>query len=305
MYFCGIDCSCYTSSVSVVDEDGNVLYDARRPLVVKDGQKGLRQSEMVFAHIKNLSEIFPEGFSGFRALAASTRPRPVEGSYMPVFVVSQSIGRAAARSAGAVFYPLTHQHGHIGAALLNHALEGPFLALHVSGGTTELLRVAVENQVIQSILPLGGTQDIAAGQLVDRVGQALHLRFPAGPELSALAERGEAQGIRSYVRGLSVSFSGAETAAKRLLEKGATPENVAASTLRCIGRTLEKLIGNARLQTGLSRVLLFGGVMSSTVLRAFLQKRLEDLLFAGIAVASDNACGLAMQARNMYLAEGK
>ena len=58
MCFCGIDCSCYTSSVSIVDESGKVLVDARRPLPVKDGQNGLRQSEMVFAHIKNLSEIF-------------------------------------------------------------------------------------------------------------------------------------------------------------------------------------------------------------------------------------------------------
>lgn len=305
MYFCGIDCSCYTSSVCIVDENGTVLCDARRPLLVKDGQKGLRQSEMVFAHIKNLSEIFPEGFSGFRAVAASTRPRPQEGSYMPVFAVSESFGKAAAKSAGAAFYPLTHQHGHIGAALLERQMQGSFLALHVSGGTTDLLRVTVENDIIREILPLGGTQDIAAGQLVDRIGQALGLRFPAGPELTALAEQGEAQTIRSYVRGCNISFSGAETAAKRFLEQGMPREDVAASAMKCIGKTLEKLIINAREETGLAPVLLFGGVMSSTYLRGFLQRRLPELQFAGIRYAADNACGLAMQARNIYLAEGK
>lgn len=305
MYFCGIDCSCYTSSVSVVDENGKVLCDARRPLLVKDGQKGLRQSEMVFSHIKNLSEIFPEGFSGFAAVAASARPRPVEGSYMPVFAVSESFGKAVAKSSGAAYYPLTHQHGHIGAALLEHGLQGEFLALHVSGGTTDLLLVTAENGVIREIRPLGGTLDIAAGQLVDRVGQALGLHFPSGPELSALAERGRPQVIASYVRGLEVSFSGAETAAKRMIGGGMLKEDVAASTLKCVGKTLEKLIKNARMQTRVEKVLLFGGVMSSTYLRSLLAGRLETLYFAGIQYASDNACGLAMQARNLYLAEGK
>ena len=168
-----------------------------------------------------------------------------------------------------------------------------------------MLCVTVENNIIREILPLGGTQDIAAGQLVDRVGQALGLRFPAGPELTALAERGEAQTIRSYVRGCNVSFSGAETAAKRFLEQGMPREDIAASAMKCIGKTLEKLIVNARAETGIEPVLLFGGVMSSTYLRSFLQRRLCGLQFAGIQYAADNACGLAMQARNIYLAEGK
>ena len=224
---------------------------------------------------------------------------------MPVFAVSESFGKAVAKSAGAAFYPLTHQHGHIGAALLERQMQGQFLALHVSGGTTDLLRVTVENNIIREILPLDGTQDIAAGQLVDRVGQALGLRFPAGPELTALAERGEAQTIRSYVRGCKVSFSGAETAAKRFLEQGMPREDIAASAMKCIGKTLEKLIVNARAETDIEPVLLFGGVMSSTYLRSFLQRRLCGLQFAGIQYAADNACGLAMQARNIYLAEGK
>lgn len=304
MCFCGIDCSCYTSSVSIVDESGKVLVDARRPLPVKDGQKGLRQSEMVFAHIKNLSEIFPEGFSGFRAVAASVRPRPVEGSYMPVFAVSESYGKAVARSCGAAFYPLTHQHGHIGAALIGQKMEGTFLALHVSGGTTDLLQVTVEEGIIREILALGGTQDIAAGQLIDRVGQALCLPFPSGPKLTELAQEGEAKGIPSYVKGLSVSFSGAETAAKRFLQQGMPAEDAAASVLKCIGKTLEKLIQNAWRQTGRQRVLLFGGVMGSAYLRAFLQKRLWGLSFAEVRYASDNACGLAAQARNMAITEG-
>ena len=119
------------------------------------------------------------------------------------------------------------------------------------------------------------------------------------------AEQGEAQTIRSYVRGCNISFSGAETAAKRFLEQGMLREDVAASAMKCIGKTLEKLIINAREETGLASVLLFGGVMSSTYLRGFLQRRLPELQFAGIRYAADNACGLAMQARNIYLAEGK
>ena len=135
-------------------------------------------------------------------------------------------------------YKRQHQHGHIGAALIGQKMEGTFLALHVSGGTTDLLQVTVEEGIIREILALGGTQDIAAGQLIDRVGQALCLPFPSGPKLTELAQEGEAKAIRSYVKGLSVSFSGAETAAKRFLQQGMPAEDAAASVLKCIGKTL-------------------------------------------------------------------
>ena len=94
MKYMGDITSCYTTSVSVSDEKGNILYDRRIPLKVGDSKRGLRQSEMVFQHVKNLGTLFPSGFTDIKGVASSTRPRPQEGSYMPVFCVSESYGKA-------------------------------------------------------------------------------------------------------------------------------------------------------------------------------------------------------------------
>ena len=182
MYFLGIDTSCYTTSVVIADAAGNILADKRVLLTVEAQERGLRQSEMVFQHIKNLSEIFPEGYTNIKAVAASTAPRPVQGSYMPVFRVSESFGKAAAHTAGAAFYALSHQHAHVGAAMLGagQTFDGEYLALHVSGGTTDLLRLTVDKGIAEQIETIGSSSDITAGQLIDRIGVLLGYGFPAG-----------------------------------------------------------------------------------------------------------------------------
>ena len=101
MHFLGIDTSCYTTSVAIADADGQILLDHRQLLSVPEGARGLRQSEMVFQHVKNLSELFPQGYTDLKAVAASVAPRPAEGSYMPVLRVSESYAKAAAYTAGA------------------------------------------------------------------------------------------------------------------------------------------------------------------------------------------------------------
>jgi len=299
-YFLGIDLSCYTTSCAVTDEAGRIVYDGRRLLEVQAGERGLRQSDMVFQHARNLPEIFPEGFSHIRAVAASVRPRPVEGSYMPVFLAAQSFGEVAARMAGAAFYPLTHQHGHIGAALYGNSLPGTFLALHVSGGTTDVLRVQTEGGVIREIAHLGGSTDIAAGQLIDRVGQALGYSFPMGPKVEAEAG-GEPLVLKSSVKGLEVSFSGAETAAKNMLKQGVGADVICRSVLKCVAKSLDKLIVNAFARTGIRDVLAFGGVLCNVYIREFLKRRHDGgIAFASLQYSSDNACGLALQAREIY-----
>ena len=295
MYYWGLDTSCYTTSLAVADEMGRIVWDKRKPLCVPKGALGLRQSEMVFQHIKNLPELLPEGFSNIAAVAASTRPRPVADSYMPVFQVADAFAQTIARSSGAVYYPLTHQHGHIGAALLEEEPQERLLALHVSGGTTDTLAVEMKDGVITCIKQLGSTGDIAAGQLIDRVGRELGLPFPAGASLEKLAA-GEPLLIKSCVNGLTPSFSGAETRAKQLLLAGAPREAIALSVEKCVAKTLEKLIRRGREETGIFPVFLLGGVMANGYIRSFLENRLDGLSFAKREYATDNACGLARQA---------
>lgn len=306
--FWGVDTSCYTTSMAVTDGQ-RILWEGRRPLVVPEGARGLRQSDMVFQHIRSVAQLSHEGEGSLpsvfsvKGVAASVRPRPQEGSYMPVFTVAESVGRSIAMATGAEFYALTHQHAHIGASLIGQDFEGQALALHVSGGTTELLLVLVEQGCIRSVEKLGGTLDIAAGQLIDRVAvTGLGLSFPGGPPLERLAAQGTqgAQLLKVSAKGMDLNLSGAETQAVRLLEKGAPGADVALAVLHCVAKSLETLIRAGRKQHGPLPVLLFGGVMSNGYIRRHLTDTFRGLVFADPSLAPDNACGLAMQAARLW-----
>ena len=180
----GIDTSNYTTSAAVFDGSGG--YNAGRLLEVRPGELGLRQSDALFQHIKHLpgrfAELQAEGWlTGLSAVGASTRPRAVEGSYMPCFLAGASQGQSLAHVLGVPFYAFSHQQGHLAAAAWSAGrmdlLDRPFLAWHLSGGTTELLRAEPEGDgVAVRAEILGGTTDISAGQLIDRPGLRLRRR---------------------------------------------------------------------------------------------------------------------------------
>ena len=230
---------------------------------------------------------------------------------MPVFAAADSYAQVISRALGVQKIELTHQHGHIGAALLGNEQKlcrgkRRLIALHVSGGTTDVLAVSLEDGMIGEIEQLGQTSDISAGMLIDRTGVALGCGFPAGPSLEALAGMSEPLSIPSRVLGCRASFSGAEAAAKRMIDEGEDAGKIASGVLRCVANTLEKLIRNAVSETGIGEVLLFGGVMCNAVIRARLAERLRlPLYFADKRYASDNACGLASQCRYIFERENK
>ncbi|MBR3295291.1 MAG: O-sialoglycoprotein endopeptidase [Clostridia bacterium] len=301
MLFLGIDTSCYTTSVAVVDDEGRILEDRRRLLSVPEGKMGLRQSEMIFQHLSNLHEIFPTGYRDFGAVAASVAPTPEEDSYMPVFNVARTFGEIIANTNGAFFYPLTHQTGHIGAALYGKdRMDGDVLCFHVSGGTTDLLKVRIEKGIIEKIEPLCSTTDIAAGQLIDRIGVMMGASFPAGGYVSSIAENGKAADLNFRYRFDRISFSGAENQLKDMLESSPL-EDVAATLLKHVAKILYKAVSDGMRMTGIEKTLFFGGVMRSGYIRKFLSERLRDIRFAEVEYSSDNAVGLALQARNIYM----
>ena len=92
--YIGIDTSCYTTSFAVCSEDGEMIFKYRKLLPVREHQLGLRQSDGVFAHVKNLDRLFgeidPEMLSDIHGVCASSKPRAAEGSYMPVFLVGET-----------------------------------------------------------------------------------------------------------------------------------------------------------------------------------------------------------------------
>lgn len=299
----GLDTSCYFTSLALVDEVGQVRLNARTQLTVARGERGLRQSEAVFAHVLDLPALFAAQAEALAAVqvilvAASTAPRPAPDAYMPVFRVGEGQGKVYAQALGVPFFSTNHQDGHIAAALLGSGLENSrsFLAFHLSGGTTEMLWYRGGDTEL-----LGGTLDLPAGQLVDRIGVRMGCPFPSGSSLEALAEKGQARGmLGASVTGCHCHLSGAEAAAMRLLAQGAAQEDVAAELYDFLARTVLRLMEGGMERTGEKRVLLTGGVASSALLRRMLAERARkrripvELHFARPGLSGDNAVGVAL-----------
>lgn len=303
----GIDTSNYRTSLCLAQEDGRIVAEEKRLLKVKEGKRGLQQSEAVFQHVMNLPELSERiGWSEYEiaAVCVSEKPRPVDQSYMPVFKVGEGLARSLSVYLQVPLYLTTHQEGHIAAGEYtaeSRPVQDRFLAVHLSGGTSELL-LCERQQAGYSIEKVGGTIDLHAGQLVDRIGVAMGMSFPAGPQLEQLA-RGAQEEFRvsSAVEGLSFSFSGPEASLLRAIEAGAAGQaEIARATEQCIANTLEKVLRNAREQGLPNEVLIVGGVAANQYIRERLVKRLEHpavnmkLYFCDPVYSGDNAYGVAM-----------
>ena len=297
--FLGIDTSCYTTSAALADENKNIVCNLKIPLEVAQGKKGLQQSQAVFLHIRNLRTMFERNilasYGDIAAVCVSAAPRPQEGSYMPVFTVSAMAGALASSVTGAGLFYATHQHGHIAAALIGNRKPEQFLAVHVSGGTTEILKVAAQKTGFD-VEVAGATKDIAAGQVIDRLGQMLAMPFPAGRYVEECAQGSTGElGFKVSTNGTEMNFSGVEAQMGRAL-KTHSAETVCASVLTAVAKTLERSVKEAVKQSGLCDVLFFGGVMSNRKIRAYLAERIPEAQFAKIEYSADNAAGLAVLA---------
>ncbi len=297
-YFLGIDTSNYTTSAALV-RDGEVILNVKRPVQVKEGEHGIRQSDAVFSHVKSLPDVLAEiGTQSLTAVGVSTRPRDVEGSYMPCFLAGKAAATGIASLNGLPLYEVSHQWGHLMAALYGAGrldLYGKdFLAFHVSGGTTELLRV--RGRAVEKV---GGTLDLNAGQVIDRIGVKMGIPFPAGRGMEEIALPFSETDCYSHVRGLECNLSGLENKADALLSAGQPRERVAAYVLKSVCRTLEKLTENAFAKFGKQPVLYAGGVMSNRLIKEALQKRF-GAHFAPPVYSADNAAGVALLAERMH-----
>ena len=299
----GIDTSCYTTSVACTNGK-SIVFQKGTMLSVAFGDRGLRQSEGLFQHVKQLSPLLCEMFDRvdrhmISCVAVSASPTSAENSYMPVFLAGLGQAETLAAALDVPLICTDHQSGHIRAALFgNECLldRERFFAVHISGGTTDLLLVEPHRDAPYRIEPVGCSTDLHAGQFVDRVGVALSLPFPAGKHLEMLAMQAEQKNVKlaSAVKGLNCSFSGAESAAQRLI--GAVPDpELAYGVYDCLARTLGKLFANAIKAYGALPFLVCGGVASSELLRTLLKKRFSgDLYFGRPDLSRDNAVGIAL-----------
>lgn len=301
--YLGIDTSCYTTSVACVNDNG-IVCDERTVLSVSLGERGLRQSEGLFQHVRNLPFLIEKVMaqidpSQIKAIAVSSKPTALADSYMPVFLAGEGQARALSASLSVPLIRTNHQSGHIRAALKGNEslIDHPFYAIHLSGGTTDVLSVAEGIDVT----PLGKSTDLHAGQLVDRIGVLLGCSFPSGKELERLACTATDKTIKipSSVKEVNCSFSGAESALIRLHQQGINRAELSYALYDCLCRTLSKIIKNLYQLQGECSVLLCGGVASSLLLRKLLLERIDaSLFFSDPKLASDNAVGVALIANS-------
>ncbi len=288
----GIDTSNYTTSAALC-LDGEIIGNYKLPVTVKEGERGIRQSDAVFCHVKNLPALMEKvGKRDLTAVGVSTRPRSVEGSYMPCFLAGQTVATAISSVCGIPLHSFSHQQGHLMAALYSAGRtdlwDQKIIAFHVSGGTTELLIAEKGN-----IEKVGGTLDLNAGQAIDRIGVLLGLSFPCGREMEAIAAPFDSVNCYSHVRGLECNLSGLENKASELIRSGADASQVAAFTLKSVLRTIDKLTANALAEFGNLPILYAGGVMSNRMIQSELARKYHAL-FAAPKYSCDNAAGVAL-----------
>ncbi len=305
----GIDTSNYTTSVAVYD--GSRVLQERKLLSVPEGALGLRQSDALFQHVRQLPALMAGlrgqgGFARIDAVGASTTPRRVEGSYMPCFLPGETVGRCAAELLSVPFYGFSHQEGHLAAAVCSAGREDlfdrPFLAWHLSGGTTELLRVQPEGRELRAE-KLGGTSDISAGQLLDRTGKLLGLAFPAGKALDQLTA-GQDLGQYFAVKRQEYTFSlsGIENQIQGKVHRGESPAAVACYALDTIANAIVSVTQTAWQKWPDLPVLCCGGVASSQRLKQWF----PQACFARPEYSTDNAAGAAILAwRNLTERDSK
>ena len=297
----GFDTSNYTTSIACFDGNGGL--NCSKLLPVKAGELGLRQSDAVFHHTKSLPELSGRLFSNVEvgkisAIGVSTRPRAVDGSYMPCFMVGYSHAKLLADALHVPVIECSHQQGHVAASLWSAGrldlMDTPHLAWHLSGGTTELLLVEPEGMNVKCTR-IGGTTDISAGQLIDRTGQLLGLPFPAGKHIDALSKEAKNKDLfKVKCPGMEFSFSGVQNKVAAYYEVCQDPVETAGYALRCVCYGVFTATKNAMQAYPGLPVVFSGGVASNDMLR----EKIAPLnpVFAKPEFSTDNAMGVAVLA---------
>lgn len=295
----GFDTSNYTTSIACFD--GHDGINCSELLPVRTGELGLRQSDAVFHHTKSLPVLSGRLFSHIQsdvitAVGVSTRPRAVEGSYMPCFTVGYSHAKVLSDALGVPLVECSHQQGHIAAALWSanrlDLMDVPHLAWHLSGGTTELLLVEPDGKNVKCTC-IGGTSDISAGQLIDRTGQLLEVPFPSGKMLDMLSrEASNTEVFRVKCTESTFSLSGVQNKVAQYFEKSRNKAETAAFALRCVCNAVLQATKNANQKYPDLPVVFSGGVASNSMLRQEFSG--TDAIFAQPQYSTDNGMGVAV-----------
>lgn len=304
MIVVGFDTSNYTTSIAYYD--GNNALNCSQLLPVKLGELGLRQSDAVFHHTKSLPELSGRLFSHLSdgriaAIGVSTRPRAVEGSYMPCFMVGYSHAKMLSDALCVPLVEVSHQQGHVAASLWSAGelalMDEPHLAWHLSGGTTELLLVQPDGKNVKCTR-IGGTSDISAGQLIDRTGQLLQLPFPSGKHLDALSKNAVIkETFKVKCVNCQFSLSGVQNKVQKFYSTHNNAAETAAYALRCVATAVYLASEQALKDYPGLRIVFSGGVAANTMLREAVAPL--NPVFSQPQFSTDNAMGVAVLAHRL------
>ena len=314
MIILGFESSCDETGVAVVCTERGLLSHALHSQIEMHQDYGGVVPELASRdHIQRVLPLTQEAlagaglaFSDVDAIAYTAGPG-LAGALLVGASVAQSM--AWARDLPAI--AIHHLEGHLLSPLLAQPTpEFPFVALLVSGGHTQLMRV---DGVGQYTL-LGETLDDAAGEAFDKSAKLMGLGYPGGPALSRLAEQGNAAAFdlprpMLHSKDLDFSFSGLKTAVltrMKSLQADASADvqvaraNLAAATEAAIVDVLAAKSLKAMKQTGLKRLVVAGGVGANRHLRAQLQSEMArrggEVFFPPLSLCTDNGAMIAFAA---------
>ena len=302
----GLDTSCYTTSIAAITLDKEVILNEKIILKVKKDCKGLRQSEAVFQHVNNMgeiSQIISEKLKDYNVvgICASSKPRPVDNSYMPVFSVGYNFGKLLSSINNCNFYETSHQENHIEASLFNNKLENDkrFIAVHMSGGTTEILLVE-KQELIYDIKIIGGSLDVSFGQLIDRLGVNLNYNFPCGKYIDENAlncNKKIEKGLKTSVKDGYMNLSGIENQINKIINNH-NEEYISKILMDTLVRCMYKSLVYLCKKYDINEVLFGGGVSASKYINKELSNKLKKeklkAYFTEGQYATDNSVGCAI-----------
>ncbi len=310
--FLGIDTSNYKTSVAIVNGQGDIIKNYSQLLKVEKGERGLRQSTALFQHVNKLPLIFEAALSdkgirgSIKAIGVSTRPRPINDSYMPVFKVGESFAKVAASSLGVPIFYFSHQEGHVEAIkfFTPHKDTKEIVCFHFSGGTTEAILTGKKRFDI-----VGGTKDISYGQVLDRIGVSLGMDFPSGQEMDKIAlQYAQRTHGNNFFTPIKVNegflnLSGIETQGQRIIKDNNNIEKIVYDLFITLSESIIKMINQINQKTNINNYIFAGGVSSSVFIRNYLKENLNstiNIYFGQPALSSDNAVGVALLGRKEY-----
>lgn len=297
----GIDTSNYTTSAALLDTDSMSFVQQKLLLPVKSGEKGIRQSDAVFHHTKQLPQMIEKVSAGIipDGIGVSVKPRLADGSYMPCFLVGEAAADMIGSVCGVTVDKTSHQIGHILAALYSSGRlcyargDRPFASFHVSGGTTDLLLCRPDKDKLLEIERIGGSNDLKAGQAIDRCGVMLGLSFPCGQELERLAIKCSRDfRIKPRVKEHECSLSGLENQFIKMKNDGCSDEEIAGFCIQSVLEAVRALTEDLYDSFGKMPVIYAGGVMSNRMIRDALES--DERVFCEPELSRDNAVGVAV-----------